>query len=64
VELEAIAADAADEAERAQGHYERGMTLGEEPGMRPLVGHCHLDLGKLYRRRRKREAEIRALGTS
>ena len=25
------------------------MTLAEELGMRPLVAHCHLGLGKLYR---------------
>jgi hypothetical protein len=24
--------------------------LAEEVGMRPLVAHCHLGLGKLYRR--------------
>jgi hypothetical protein len=26
------------------------MALAEELGMRPLVAHCHLGLGKLYRR--------------
>ena len=26
------------------------MTLASELGMRPLVAHCHLGLGKLYRR--------------
>ena len=26
------------------------MTLAEELGMRPLVAHCHVGLGKLYRR--------------
>ena len=28
----------------------RGLALAEELGMRPLVAHCHLGLGKLYRR--------------
>jgi class 3 adenylate cyclase/tetratricopeptide (TPR) repeat protein len=31
-------------------HYERAVTLAAELGMRPLVAHCHLGLGKLYRR--------------
>jgi hypothetical protein len=26
------------------------MALAEELGMRPLVAHCHLGLGTLYRR--------------
>ena len=29
--------------------------LADELGMRPLVAHCHLGLGKLYRRTGKRE---------
>ena len=31
------------------------MALAEELGLRPLVAHCHLGLGKLYRRGGKRE---------
>src|SRR5215475_13402924 len=31
------------------------MVLATELGMRPLVAHCHLGLGKLYRRTGKRE---------
>ena len=30
-------------------------TLAVGLGMRPLVAHCHLGLGKLYRRTGKRE---------
>jgi class 3 adenylate cyclase/tetratricopeptide (TPR) repeat protein len=30
--------------------YREAMALGAELGMRPLVAHCHLGLGKLYRR--------------
>jgi tetratricopeptide (TPR) repeat protein len=41
--------------EQAEGHYRQAMALAEELGMRPLVGHCHLGLGKLYRRTGKRE---------
>jgi hypothetical protein len=33
----------------AEGYYRRALALGVELGMRPLVAHCHLGLGKLYR---------------
>ncbi len=36
--------------EQAEGHYRQAMALAEELGMRPLVGHCHLGLGRLHRR--------------
>jgi tetratricopeptide (TPR) repeat protein len=36
--------------EQAEGNYRQAMALAEELGMRPLVGHCHLGLGKLHRR--------------
>jgi transcriptional regulator with AAA-type ATPase domain/tetratricopeptide (TPR) repeat protein len=34
----------------ADAHYRAAMTLASELGMRPLVAHCHLGLGKLHRR--------------
>ena len=34
----------------AEGHYRQALALAEELRMRPLVAHCHLGLGKLYRR--------------
>ena len=34
----------------AEAHYRAAMALATELGMRPLVAHCHLGLGKLYRR--------------
>ncbi len=34
----------------AQAYYQQAMELAHELGMRPLVAHCHLGLGKLYRR--------------
>jgi tetratricopeptide (TPR) repeat protein len=40
--------DPAD-AGAAEGYYHQGMALADELGMRPLVAHCHLGLGKLYR---------------
>jgi hypothetical protein len=36
------------------------LALAEELGMRPLVAHCHLGLGKLYRHAGKREQGARA----
>jgi class 3 adenylate cyclase/tetratricopeptide (TPR) repeat protein len=36
--------------EAAEGHYSQARALATELGMRPLVAHCHLGLGKVYRR--------------
>jgi tetratricopeptide (TPR) repeat protein len=33
-----------------ESHYRQALGLAEELNMRPLVAHCHLGLGKLYRR--------------
>jgi tetratricopeptide (TPR) repeat protein len=38
------------DVEAAEGHYQRAVALADELGMRPLVAHCHLGLGKLYSR--------------
>ena len=43
------------EIETAEQHYRQGLALAAERGMRPLVAHCHLGLGKLYWRTGKRE---------
>ena len=42
-------------AEDAPGYYREALALAGELGMRPLVAHCHLGLGKLYRRTGERE---------
>jgi hypothetical protein len=34
----------------AEAHYSAALALAAELGMRPLVAHCQLGLGKLYRR--------------
>ena len=34
----------------AEEHYRQALARADELGMRPLVAHCHLGLGKLYRR--------------
>jgi predicted ATPase len=38
------------DAESGEDHYRQALALAEPRGMRPLVAHCHLGLGKLYRR--------------
>jgi tetratricopeptide (TPR) repeat protein len=50
----------------AQTHYRQAVTLAKELGMRPLVAHCHLGLGKLYRRTGQRieSSEYFATATS
>jgi tetratricopeptide (TPR) repeat protein len=57
VHLQSLVASAHPSAhdDAALTHATRAMTLAEELGMRPLVAHCHLGLGKLYRRTGKRD---------
>jgi tetratricopeptide (TPR) repeat protein len=38
------------DAESGEVHYRQALTLAEPRSMRPLVAHCHLGLGRLYRR--------------
>jgi len=35
--------------EEAEAYYRQAFVLAEELGMRPLLAHCHLGLGSLYR---------------
>jgi tetratricopeptide (TPR) repeat protein len=49
---------------KAEAHYRNAHTLGDELGMRPLVAHCHLGLGKLYHRTDKREQAQEHLTTA
>jgi hypothetical protein len=48
----------------AEGYYREAMALGEDLGMRPLVAHCHLGLGNLYRRTGKRQEAHEHLTTA
>ena len=52
------------EVETAETHYRQALALAEALGMRPLVAHCHLGLGKLYRRTGKREQAREHLATA
>jgi tetratricopeptide (TPR) repeat protein len=39
----------------SEGHYRAALTLADELGMRPVVAHSHLGLGRLYQRRGQRQ---------
>ena len=43
--------------------YREATMMATELGMRPLAAHCHLGLGKLYRRAGKREQALELLTT-
>ena len=52
------------DAESGDTYYRAALALAEPHGMRPLVAHCHLGLGKLYRRTGKREQAQEHLATA
>src|SRR5262249_54062838 len=54
----------APDFDKAYGLYREALDLATELGMRPLVAHCHLGLGKLYRRTGKREQAQEHLTTA
>jgi Tetratricopeptide repeat len=43
------------DAQSAETHYRQALGLASELGMRPLIAHCHLGLGKLNRRTGNRD---------
>ena len=36
--------------ENSTAHYREALALAQKHGMRPLIAHCHLGLGKVYSR--------------
>jgi tetratricopeptide (TPR) repeat protein len=56
-------ADPPDVAQ-AEAHYQQALALAEELGMRPLVAHCHLGLGRLYGQTGHREQARAELSTA
>jgi tetratricopeptide (TPR) repeat protein len=50
--------------ESAEAHYGRALARADELGMRPLVAHCHLGLGTLYRRTGNRVKAMEHLTTA
>ena len=49
---------------QAEDHYRQALALAEELGMRPLVAHCHLGLGKLCVKTGRREQAHTALSAA
>ena len=45
-------------------HYQQGLALASELGMRPFVAHCHLGLGELYGRAGDRATATEHLTTA
>jgi tetratricopeptide (TPR) repeat protein len=52
------------EAGQAEASYREALGIAEQIGTPPLVAHCHLGLGKLYRRTGKRESAQEHLTTA
>jgi class 3 adenylate cyclase/tetratricopeptide (TPR) repeat protein len=52
------------DAESGEAHYRQALALAEPRGMRPLVAHCHLGLGKLFQRTGKRQEAQEHLTTA
>jgi tetratricopeptide (TPR) repeat protein len=48
----------------AEAHYAAALALASELGMRALLAHCHLGLGKLYRRTRDQAKADEHLATA
>ena len=47
------------EVGQAEDHYRQAIASADELGMRPLQAHCHLGLGTLYAKiRRRAEARV------
>ncbi len=61
---EAEACDDPPDVEAATTHLREALALAEPRGMRPLIAHCHLGLGKVYRRTGKQQEAQEHLTTA
>ena len=52
------------EVDMAEAHYRHAQALAEELGLRPLLAHCHLGLGALYRRAGTRQEAREHIATA
>lgn len=50
--------------DRGEAHYRKALSLAGPCGMRPLIAHCHLGLGKLHQRASKQRQAREHLGTA
>ena len=58
------ASQTSPDIQAAESSYRETLALGGQLGMRPLIAHCHLGLGKLYRRTDKRDEAHDHLSTA
>jgi tetratricopeptide (TPR) repeat protein len=56
--------DATKAPDESAACYQAAMRIGDRLGMRPLIAHCRLGLGKLYRRAGQREQASEHLTTA
>jgi len=61
---EVAVAEKPSDAEAAEARHREALSLANELGMRPLVAHCHLGLGKLFARTGKCEQAREYLTTA
>jgi len=52
------------EADTAEAHYRQALALADELSLRPLLAHCYLGLGALYRRAGTRQQAREHLTTA
>jgi tetratricopeptide (TPR) repeat protein len=52
------------DAKTGEAHYRQALALAEPRGMRPLIAHCHLGLGRLRQRTGNREQAREHLATA
>jgi tetratricopeptide (TPR) repeat protein len=52
------------DGQEAEAYYRGAIALADELGMHPLIAHCRLGLGKLYRRTGKRQQAQEHLTTA
>jgi class 3 adenylate cyclase/tetratricopeptide (TPR) repeat protein len=60
----ALAGDPGRLDSAAAAHYRDALTIADAGGLRPLLAHCHLGLGKLYRRAGERTKAEEHLSTA
>src|SRR5262249_9120371 len=52
------------EAQEAENHYQQALSIATDCAMSPLAAHCHLGLGRLYRRVGRRQQAHEHLATA